>query len=114
MPGKVELLALEQVRDIRDTLVQPFQRTLENGARWRGVAFATGHLRQARTQDVELLRVRLKKQQAGRVERIEVTVEESRRQFVIELVMRELGMLQQSDSEARDIAFCRVIDFRRE
>ena len=78
------------------------------------VAFAAGHFGQARTEDVELLRIRLKKQHVGRVERIEVAVEEFRGQFLIEPVMRELGLFQQTGGDSRDVAVGRVLGARRE
>ena len=47
VPGKIKLPAMQQVRGVRDALVQPFQITLEDGARWSEVPFAAGHIGQA-------------------------------------------------------------------
>ena len=112
--GKIKLLALQEVRDIRAALVQPFQIALEDGTLWSDVALAAGHLGQARTEEVELLRIGLKKQNVGWVEGIEVAVEKSRGQFVIELVMRELGLLQQTRSESRNVAVGRIVRAHRD
>ena len=92
--GEIELLRLQQFRDVRDALVEAFEIALENDLRRAGVAVAARGLRELRAEAREFVDVALQENHVAAVERVEIAVEKLARQLVVELVVGELRALQ--------------------
>ncbi len=99
--GKIKLLVLEQVHDVIVLLLQAFQEPFEDHAGWRGVAILD-QIVELRAIDFELLHVGLQEIEVKMIERVQIAVQKSRGDFVIQRLPQVMLAFQNAGGEAGD------------
>jgi len=96
VPREIEGLGFQQLLDVCGPLLQPLLQPLENPVRRTRIPSPSSCLFQTRAVGRKLLDILLQEELPARIERLQISIEESGGQLSIEMMGRVMRVLQQA------------------
>src|SRR5215469_1124536 len=105
--GEIEMLGAKQFRNVSSPLIESFEITLKDRARWAAVAIASRRLCKRRLEMRKLVDIALQEHHALAVQSVEITIEKFAGELIVERMMCELRFLQDLARQASDLGIGR-------